>query len=98
MGKLREHHYQAEVVRTGNQGTRTSGYGAYSRNHEVRLAGKAEPLSMSSDAGIAVTAYVDRAVGTMRENPEGSGEFTGVALRPEVRQLSGLRREVVKTL
>jgi organic hydroperoxide reductase OsmC/OhrA len=31
-----------------------------------------------------VTAYTDAAEGTMRENPDGSGEFADVVLRPTV--------------
>jgi organic hydroperoxide reductase OsmC/OhrA len=41
-------------------------------------------LHLCADAGIVVTAYVDRAVGVMAEDPDGSGQFTGVTLRPEV--------------
>ena len=34
---------------------------------------------------ITVLEYSDRAEGTMRENPDGSGEFVNVTLRPQVR-------------
>jgi organic hydroperoxide reductase OsmC/OhrA len=44
----RRHTYRAEVVWTGNQGTGTSGYRAYGRDHELRGAGKA-PILGSSD-------------------------------------------------
>ena len=33
---------------------------------------------------ITVLEYRDSAEGTMRENPDGSGEFTNVTLKPEV--------------
>lgn len=46
MGK--EHHYQLEVVWTGNSGSGTSGYATYGREHEIRAPGK-PPLSGSSD-------------------------------------------------
>ncbi len=41
-------------------------------------------LHLCADAGIVVTAYTDRAAGTMSENQDGSGEFTNVTLRPTV--------------
>ncbi|GAP54990.1 OsmC family protein [Arthrobacter sp. 92] len=34
--------------------------------------------------GVVVTAYEDRAEGTMRTNRDGSGQFEGVTLRPRV--------------
>lgn len=34
--------------------------------------------------GVVVTAYVDNAVGTMRQTPDGGGHFTEVTLRPTV--------------
>jgi organic hydroperoxide reductase OsmC/OhrA len=113
----REHHYAVTVEWTGNQGTGTSDYKAYSRAHEIRVAGK-PPIPASSDpafrgdparynpedllvaslsnchmlwylhlcatAGIVVTGYIDQAQGTMIENPDGSGRFTGVVLKPVV--------------
>jgi organic hydroperoxide reductase OsmC/OhrA len=39
-------------------------------------------LHLAADAGLVVTSYRDRAVGTMVE--DGGGRFTGVTLRPEV--------------
>jgi organic hydroperoxide reductase OsmC/OhrA len=41
-------------------------------------------LHLCADAGIVVTAYDDSAEGTMRTNPDGSGEFVEVTLRPRV--------------
>jgi organic hydroperoxide reductase OsmC/OhrA len=35
--------------------------------------------------GVVVTSYVDNATGTMVENEDGSGQFTQVVLRPEVK-------------
>jgi len=41
-------------------------------------------LHLCSAAGVVVTAYEDHATGTMRENADGSGYFTGVTLHPLV--------------
>lgn len=41
-------------------------------------------LHLCADAGVVVTAYVDRADGTMVEAADGSGRFARVVLRPEV--------------
>ena len=41
-------------------------------------------LHLAASAGIVVTAYTDTASGTMKENQDGSGEFTEVVLRPVV--------------
>ena len=41
-------------------------------------------LHLAASAGILVTAYSDTPVGTMLENADGSGQFTGVLLRPSV--------------
>ena len=41
-------------------------------------------LHLCADAGIVVTGYRDDAIGTMRENSDGSGEFTRVLLRPKL--------------
>ena len=46
----REHHYRITTTWTGNLGTGTSDYQAYSRNHEITIAGKSAPLPGSSDA------------------------------------------------
>src|SRR5690606_38618911 len=45
----KEHHYRATVTWTGNTGTGTSGYRDYSRDHEVTIETKAQPLLGSSD-------------------------------------------------
>ncbi|HEX6960112.1 MAG TPA: OsmC family protein [Ferrovibrio sp.] len=42
------HRYEAEIVWTGNQGTGTSSYKAYSRDHVIRAAGKPD-IAGSSD-------------------------------------------------
>ncbi len=47
MGK--EHHYATKVTWTGNNGTGTSEYKAYSRNHIISIAGKPD-VPGSSDA------------------------------------------------
>ena len=41
-------------------------------------------LHLCADAGVVVTEYDDQPSGTMRENPDGSGEFVSVVLRPRV--------------
>ena len=40
MSSKREHRYSITVVWTGNLGNGTSSYRAYSRNHDIRAAGK----------------------------------------------------------
>jgi organic hydroperoxide reductase OsmC/OhrA len=44
----RQHHYDLQVVWTGNLGQGTSGYRAYSRDHEITAPGRT-PLPGSSD-------------------------------------------------
>jgi organic hydroperoxide reductase OsmC/OhrA len=41
-------------------------------------------LHLAAEAGVVVTDYVDRAVGTMAENADGSGQFVEAVLRPTV--------------
>jgi len=41
-------------------------------------------LHLCAEAGIVVTAYDDEATGDMAMNPDGSGQFTQVILRPHV--------------
>jgi organic hydroperoxide reductase OsmC/OhrA len=41
-------------------------------------------LHLCADAGIVVVEYTDEPAGEMRENADGSGEFTAVTLRPRV--------------
>jgi organic hydroperoxide reductase OsmC/OhrA len=41
-------------------------------------------LHLCADAGIVVTDYCDRATGTMALEPDGSGKFTEVTLRPRM--------------
>jgi organic hydroperoxide reductase OsmC/OhrA len=45
----REHHYRITTTWTGNVGTGTTDYRAYSRNHEIKILGKSAPLPGSSD-------------------------------------------------
>ena len=115
---MSKHQYTTHIRWTGNQGTGTSEYRAYSRNHEITAPKKSAPIAGSSDPhfrgeaarynpedllvaslsachmlsylhlcainGVVVTAYEDEATGAMRENKDGSGEFTEVMLRPRV--------------
>lgn len=41
-------------------------------------------LHVCAVAGVVVTAYTDRAEGTMTQTPDGGGHFTEVVLRPHV--------------
>ena len=50
MEKTKTHSYNVEVSWTGNLGSGTSGYRAYSRNHEIAFPGK-PVLHGSSDPG-----------------------------------------------
>jgi organic hydroperoxide reductase OsmC/OhrA len=45
----RDHHYRISNRWTGNSGSGTSAYRAYSRNYEITAAGKAAPIPGSSD-------------------------------------------------
>src|SRR5262245_27862049 len=110
------HTYEIRITWIGNRGSGTSSYTAYSRDHEIAIAGKAAPLPGSSDhsfrgdaarynpeellvsslsachmlwflhlcadAGISIVSYEDAAHGVMRENPDGSGNFVEVVLKP----------------
>ena len=42
-------------------------------------------LHLCADAGIVVTEYTDNATGEMAVQPDGSGEFTRVLLRPKMK-------------
>lgn len=114
----KEHHYALSLAWTGNLGTGTSDYRAYSRNHTILSEGKPELLASSDPSfrgdktrynpeemlvaalsschmlsylhvcvlnGVIVLEYKDNATGTMKENPDGSGQLTEVTLRPEVK-------------
>ena len=39
----------------------------------------------ATTAGVVVLEYQDDPVGTMAENPDGSGQFSNVLLRPRIR-------------
>ncbi|HEV2447259.1 MAG TPA: OsmC family protein, partial [Candidatus Sulfopaludibacter sp.] len=41
-------------------------------------------LHLCADAGITITEYSDEPIGEVLENPDGSGEFTRVTLRPRM--------------
>ena len=55
-------------------------------------------LHLCADAGIVVTAYVDRAEGVMTEEPDGSGRFTSVVLHPVVTVAAGSDVERARAL
>ncbi len=46
-------------------------------------------LHLCADAGITVLTYSDNAEGSMRMNPDGSGQFTSVTLHPQVTIAAG---------
>ncbi len=48
--KEREHQYRVTTAWTGNLGSGTNDYSAYSRNHEIKIPGKPAPLPGSADA------------------------------------------------
>lgn len=119
----REHHYKTSIVWTGNNGSGTSTYRAYSRSFDLTSPGntltipgsadatfhgeaaKWNPeemlqsalsschmlayLHLCADAGISVLSYTDDADGAMELNPDGSGRFTRVTLRPHVTIAAG---------
>jgi organic hydroperoxide reductase OsmC/OhrA len=45
----REHTYSTTLTWTGNRGSGTSTYRAYSRDHEISASGKGAPIECSSD-------------------------------------------------
>jgi organic hydroperoxide reductase OsmC/OhrA len=55
-------------------------------------------LHLAADAGVLVTDYTDQAVGSMRLNPDGSGQFTEVVLRPRVSVASAGMVELAQRL
>lgn len=55
-------------------------------------------LHLCTEAGITVTAYDDDAEGTMTLNPDGSGQFSEVVLRPRVRYEPEQPRERIEAL
>jgi len=122
MPGAREHLYSTTVEWTGNLGSGTSDYRAFSRDHEIAAAhkpsipGSSDPtfrgdrarwnpedlllaslstchmlwyLHLAAAAGLTVTAYSDHAEGSMAEQPDGSGRFTRVVLRPAVTVSAG---------
>lgn len=46
-------------------------------------------LHLAAEAGVVVTAYVDRAEGVMAETADGGGRFARVVLRPEITIAAG---------
>ena len=46
---MRNHHYTIRTEWTGNRGSGTLDYRAYSRNHDISAPGKAAPIPGSSD-------------------------------------------------
>jgi organic hydroperoxide reductase OsmC/OhrA len=55
-------------------------------------------LHLCADAGVNVVAYEDRARGVMAENPDGSGTFTRVVLRPHATITASSDRDVALKL
>ncbi len=131
---VKEHHDQLTATWTGNRGSGTSDYRAYSRDHEITVSGgqkqvaipgSSDPafrgdgsrynpeellvaalstchmlwvLHLCAEAGIVVTSYQDSPAGTMRENQDGSGEFTAVVLHPRMTIADGSKIEQARAL
>jgi organic hydroperoxide reductase OsmC/OhrA len=55
-------------------------------------------LHLCANAGIVVTAYLDRAEGELQETADGSGRFTRVTLRPRVTIAAGSDSAVARHL
>jgi organic hydroperoxide reductase OsmC/OhrA len=55
-------------------------------------------LALCAKAGIVVSAYSDRAEGTMAEEADGGGRFTQVVLRPEATLAQGADVSVARAL
>ncbi len=55
-------------------------------------------LHVAVKAGVLVTGYRDTATGTLRLNRDGSGEFTGIWLRPCVELQDELQRPLADSL
>lgn len=55
-------------------------------------------LHLCADAKIVVTAYADDASGTMQVNPDGSGQFSEVVLRPRSEYEEAPDAELLATL
>jgi organic hydroperoxide reductase OsmC/OhrA len=55
-------------------------------------------LHLAAERGIVVTAYTDQAEGVMEEQPDGSGRFTRVVLRPTITVSSGSDTERANAL
>lgn len=55
-------------------------------------------LHLCAEAGVVVTGYEDRPLGTMVEAPSGEGQFTRVVLEPVVRIVTGSDYETAKEL
>lgn len=55
-------------------------------------------LHLCAEAKITVVDYVDTASGTMAINPDGSGQFSGVVLRPRITVLEASREEDVRAV
>ncbi|WP_323958574.1 OsmC family peroxiredoxin [Arthrobacter sp. JZ12] len=55
-------------------------------------------LHMAVKHGVNVTSYEDAAEGTMRLNPDGSGEFVSVTLRPHVTITDATARHLAQSI
>lgn len=55
-------------------------------------------LRVATRHDVVVSGYRDRAEGTLRLNPDGSGEFTGAVLHPEIGLFNESQRELADRL
>jgi hypothetical protein len=107
----KRHNYSIRVDWTGNRGTGTSEYRAYSRAHEISAQGKtvisgsSDPVYrgdatryLCADAGIVVVAYSDQASGVEIEQADGAGQFESVTLRSHAQLAAGSNEEIARRL
>jgi organic hydroperoxide reductase OsmC/OhrA len=126
------HRFEIRTNWTGNNGTGTSGYTTYKRDHEIEGLYKQTVIPCSSspdfrgdphrynpeellvaslsachmlwmlhlcaEAGILVTSYTDHASGSMKLNPDGSGQFEEAVLKPLITITDGSRIDDVLAL
>lgn len=89
---MKDHHYLTTIKWKGNQGTGTSEYSAYSRDHILQIQRKPRvPCSsgVCSVRRVVVVDYLDNAEGTMKELADGRGRFRSVVLRPHINIAAG---------
>jgi len=115
--EVAQHTYSTRIHWSAEEGSGTTGYAAYRRDHTIGVEGKATILASSdpsfrgdatrynpeellvaslsschmlwylhlcATSGVTVVEYTDDALGTMKQEGDGSGQFVRVELRPRV--------------